>query len=249
VDFAALASRYDELRPSGTAWHEVAEAALVELRGTTRLLDVGCGTGRFAVLAAERLGARVWGVDPSADMLAQARARAARGVGWRQASAERLPFRAGWFDGAHAHLVMHLLDDRPAALHELARVLSPGGRLVLISFRPEHFDRFHLNPYFPSIVAIDQARFPDPAVLVHETAIAGFAEVAERGLIQRVALEPADVLERVRGRYISTLHLLSEDEYREGLARLECDLAHRPEPIVTDLHWSVVSARRAPATP
>ena len=248
MDFAALASRYDELRPSGAAWHEVAEAALVELRGTTRLLDVGCGTGRFAVLAAERLGARVWGVDPSADMLAQARARAARGVGWRQASAERLPFRAGWFDGVHGHLVMHLLGDRPAALHELARVVSSGGRLVLVSFRPEHFDRFHLNPYFPSIAAIDRARFPEPAALVHEAEGAGFTDVVERGLTQRVALEPADVLERVRGRYISTLHLVSEDEYRDGLARLERDLAHRAEPLETDLHWSVVTARRASAT-
>ncbi len=248
MDFAALASRYDELRPSGTAWQELADAELEALRGTTRLLDVGCGTGRFAVLAAERLGARVWGVDPSADMLAQARARAARGVGWRQASAENLPFRDGWFDGAHAHLVVHLLEDRHAALRELARVLSTGGRLVAVSFRPEHFDRFHLNPYFPSIAAIDGARFPDPAVLADEAEGAGFTEVAERGLTQRVALAPADVLERVRGRYISTLHLLGDDEYRDGLARLERDLAGRPEPIETDLHWSIVSARRAPAS-
>ena len=184
MDFAALASRYDELRPSGTGWQELADAELEELRGTTRLLDVGCGTGRFTVLAAERLGARVWGVDPSADMIAQARARAARGVGWRQASAEQLPFRDSWFDGVHAHLVVHLLDDLPAALRELARVLSPSGRLVVVSFRPEHFDGFHLNPYFPSIAAIDRARFPDPAALVAEAEGAGFTDVAERGLTQ-----------------------------------------------------------------
>ena len=82
----------------------------------TRLLDVGCGTGRFAVLAADRLGARVWGVDRSAEMLDEAKRRpGARGVGWRRAEAEQLPFRDGWFDGAHSHLVLHLVDDLPAA--------------------------------------------------------------------------------------------------------------------------------------
>jgi SAM-dependent methyltransferase len=244
MDFAALASRYDELRPAGRAWHELADETLAEIGPAARLLDVGCGTGRFAVLAAERLGARVWGVDPSAEMLAQARARGTRRVGWRQAEAERLPFKAGWFDAAHAHLVLHLLDDPEAGLRELARVLSPGGRLVIVTFRPEHFDRFHLAPYFPSLAGIDRARFSDPAVLTGRLRALGFDAAAERPLTQRVALEPADVLERVRGRYISTLHLLDEPEYRAGLARLEHDLGDRREPVAAELHWSIVSARR-----
>ena len=64
---------------------------------------------------------------------------------------------------------------------------------------------------------------------------------------QTVQLEPADVLERVRGRYISTLHLLNDAEYREGLARLEHDLSGRAAPIRTELHWSLVSAGAAEA--
>ena len=244
MDFAPLAARYDELRPSGESWHELAEVTLAELAGATRLLDAGCGTGRFAVLAAYRLGARVWGVDSSEDMLAQARARGARGVGWRRASIDRMPFKNGWFDAAHAHLLLHLLDDRPAAMHELARVLAPGGRLALVSFRLEHFDRFHLNPYFPSLAAVDRARFPDPAATVSLLADAGFEDVSERPVTQAVELRPGDVVERVRGRYISTLHLLDDQEYRTGLARLEQDMAGRDAPVCTELHWSVVTARR-----
>jgi SAM-dependent methyltransferase len=247
MDFAALAAGYDRLRPAGRAWQELADATLEAIGPARRLLDVGCGTGRFAVLAQRRLGGRVWGVDPSPEMLAQARARDARGVGWKLAGAERLPFKDGWFDAVHAHLVLHLVDDLDLALGEMSRVLSGEGRAVVVSFQPEHFSRFHLNRYFPSIEAIDRARFPDPQRLSAGLAAAGLAEVTVRTVRQRLALEPERVLERVRGRYISTLHLLDAAEYRRGLAQLEHDLDGRSQPLAAELVWALVTARRRPA--
>ena len=168
-------------------------------------------------------------------------------IGWKCAAAERLPFRDGWFDAAHMHLVLHLVDDRPAALREMARVLGPGGRAAVVTFSPTHFDRFHLNPWFPSIAAIDRARFPEPAEVARGLRAAGLVGERIDEVRQTVQLEPADVLERVRGRYISTLHLLNDAEYREGLARLEHDLSGRAAPIRTELHWSLVSAGAAEA--
>jgi SAM-dependent methyltransferase len=242
MDFAPMAARYDELRPASP---DLAEVTLAELEGARRLLDVGCGTGRFAVLAAERLGARVWGIDPSPEMLARARARGARGCGWKQATAERLPFKDGWFDAVHAHLVLHLVEDRSQAIAEMLRVLDTAGRLVIVSFRPEHFDRFHLAPYFPSLVEIDRARFPDPGLLERELLEAGLDEVSERAVRGHLRLEPAELLERVRGRYMSTLHLLGEDEYQSGLERLERDMAGRTAAVEAELVWSLTVGRRA----
>lgn len=244
MDFAPLAARYDDLRPAGKAWTEVAERTLETLAGTTRLVDVGCGTGRFAVLAAERLGARVWGVDPSPEMLAEARARAPRGVGWKEGVAERLPFKAAWFDGLHMHLVLHVLTDVDAALAESARVLAAGGRFAAVTFELEHFERFYLLPYFPSLAAVDRARFPDPEDLGERLAGAGFASVKRETIHQQVKLEPGEVVERVRGRYISTLHVLDEDEYRSGLERLEHDLHGRAEPLDAELIWSLITGVR-----
>jgi ubiquinone/menaquinone biosynthesis C-methylase UbiE len=244
IDFDPLAASYDRLRPAGSGWHELADRALAALGRPRRLLDVGCGTGRFAVLAAERLGARVWGVDPSPDMLAQARARGARGIGWRQATAERLPFRDGWFDAAHAHLVLHLVD-LDAALPEIARVLAPDGRLAAVTFFPDHFERFYLVPYFPSIVRIDRARFPAPDGLVARLRDVGFADAAAERVSQARELDPRDVLDRVRGRYISTLQLLAADEYADGLERLERDVERGRGPFAGRLEWAVVTARRA----
>jgi ubiquinone/menaquinone biosynthesis C-methylase UbiE len=243
--FDALAPDYDRLRPAGDGWSELAGRALAALEGRRRLLDLGCGTGRFAVLAAERLGARVWGVDSSAEMLREARARpgAAR-VGWKRAEATTLPFKDGWFDAVHTHLVLHLVDDRRQALVELRRVLAPVGRVVIGTFASEHFRSFFLNPYFPSIPAIDLARFPDPDVLCGELRAAGFVEAAADRFDQPVRADAADVLERVRGRYISTLRLLYEDEYRSGLARLEADVSTGRDRFDYTLSWALVTARR-----
>jgi SAM-dependent methyltransferase len=248
MDFGPLAERYDRLRPAGETWEELTDVALQELGPVRRLLDVGCGTGRFAGYAAERLGARVWGVDPSPDMLAQARARGIRGAGWKRASAERLPFRDGWFDGVHAHLVLHLVEDAAQAVDEMARVAAAPGRVVVGTFRPEHFERFHLNGYFPSVRAIDLARFPAPDQISAMLGAAGLQDVRVRPLTQRLSLAPGDVLERVRGRYISTLHLIPEAEYRAGLERLERDLSQRREPMEAELDWALITGSR-PAPP
>jgi ubiquinone/menaquinone biosynthesis C-methylase UbiE len=244
--FDPLAASYDRLRPAGDAWTELSERTLQSMAGCRRLLDVGCGTGRFAVLAKVRLGGRVWGVDPYAEMLREAKGRpGARGIGWKQGSAEQLPFQSGWFDSAHMHLVVHALADRPAALHEVARVLAPGGRLAIATFTREHFERFYLNPYFPSIEPIDTARFPDPAALAGEVAHSGFGDVAVDRISQPVHAEAADVLERVRGRYISTLHLLDAGEYDAGLADLERDVASGRTAFEYTLEWALLTATRA----
>ena len=245
LDFDPLAADYDRLRPAGRAWEELSERTLAVLGDFHRLVDVGCGTGRFAAFAKGRRGGRVWGVDPAPEMLRRARERPdAGGIGWKQASAERLPFTDAWFDAAHLHLVVHTLPDRPAALAEVGRVLMPGGRIAIATFAMEHFERFFLNPYFPSIATIDGARFPDPAILTGELAEAGFRDSGVERISQPVSAEPHDVLERVRGRYISTLHLLQPGEYADGLNRLERDVAAGCRAFAYSLEWALVSATR-----
>jgi ubiquinone/menaquinone biosynthesis C-methylase UbiE len=203
------------------------------------VLEVGCGTGRLAVALAER-GARVWGVDPSAAMLAQARATAGRRVGFKQGRAEALPFKDGWFERAVLRLVVHLVD-RPLALPELARVLAPAGRAAIATFVPEHFERYWLTAVFPEVAEIDRARFPTPATLTAELRDAGFGSVRARTLTQRIRLSRDDALERICGRYISTLRLLDDETLAAGLARAGRVL---PEEIESVLEWAVLSAEK-----
>ncbi len=226
-DFDARAGTYDTLRPPDGAWWErfTALVELGDLRGR-RVLDVGCGTGLLAAALATEARAKVWGVDASDEMVAVARAAVPAGVGIRQAAAEQLPFRDAWFDRVTMSLVIHLVD-RQLALAEARRVVAPTGRVAIATFHEDHFRTYWLGPYFPSIQAIDERRFPTEASLVEELADAGFPRAETRRVVTETAHTRAEALARVKGRHISTFDLLSPEELDEGTARAERELPAR----------------------
>jgi SAM-dependent methyltransferase len=123
------------------AWAPVV-VDLCDPRPGERVLDLACGTGVVARLAARRVGptGRVVGVDPNPRMLAVARAGVAPEPGaapveWRQAGAEALPLADAGFDVVCCQLGLQFFIDRPVALREMHRVLAPGGQLALMVWR------------------------------------------------------------------------------------------------------------------
>jgi SAM-dependent methyltransferase len=102
-----------------------------------RILDLGCGTGIVSRRLRDRLGgaARVTGVDASAAMLEMARSLAPE-LEWREANAMALPFDDGSFELVLSQQMLQFVPDRAAALREVRRVLRPGGRVVLSTWRP-----------------------------------------------------------------------------------------------------------------
>jgi arsenite methyltransferase len=101
------------------------------------VLDIGCGAGLDLMLAAKQVGAsgRAIGVDMTADMVARTKA-AATSIGLehvdvRQGDAEELPVESGSVDAVISNGVINLTTDKARAFGEIARVLKPGGRLLL----------------------------------------------------------------------------------------------------------------------
>ena len=124
--------------------HELRQrtASLVGIQVGETVLDVGCGTGTLAILVQQRVGAtgHVFGVDPAPQQIARARAKAARRhlpIEFQVGIIEQLAFSDQTFDVVLSTLMMHHL---PASLKrqglaEIARVLKPGGRLIIADFK------------------------------------------------------------------------------------------------------------------
>lgn len=101
------------------------------------VLDLGSGAGFDAFLAARKVGplGRVIGVDMTPDMLAKARANAesiqARNVEFREGIIEDLPLKDNAVDLVISNCVINLSTDKPRVFNEIARVLRPGGRMLV----------------------------------------------------------------------------------------------------------------------
>jgi SAM-dependent methyltransferase len=94
-----------------------------------RALDVGCGEGRFCRMLRQR-GIHTVGLDPTPALLARARARDTGGT-YVEGTAEHLPFDDGTFDLVVSYLTLIDIPDVVTAIREMARVLAPGGTLLI----------------------------------------------------------------------------------------------------------------------
>ena len=240
-NFDHRAASYDELRPVDEHWWELFDALVRfgDLRGR-RILEVGPGPGRLAAALVERASARVWAVDSSPAMIDEARRNAPPGVRFKVADAEHLPFKGGWFERVVIRMTVHLLD-RPRAFPELRRVLAEGGRAVMATLDPSEFSDGWLAPFFPSLIRIDEQRFPSAEALEHELAGAGFTSVSVERLPQRFDVPRAQALEQIRGRAFSTFDLIPEDELHAGTERAEAEL---PERVRHARTWLIAVADR-----
>lgn len=113
------------------------------------VLDAGCGAGRFLEVVSRSGGCDVVGVDMSNAVDAAREMLAGRAnVHLVQASIFELPFRPGAFDGVYCIGVIQHTPDPPRAIHSLAAVVRPGGRLALTMYEWKRFTKWHSKYWF-----------------------------------------------------------------------------------------------------
>ncbi len=203
---------------------------LARARHARRILDAGCGTGRWLEVLAAPARLTV-GLDPSRGMLARARSRLPR-VPLVQARGEAPPFADAAFDLITLVHVIHHLADPLRFLAEAARCLAPGGALAVVGGNPvAPGSAWYIYDYFPGVRERDETRFPAWAQVRAWMQDAGFGRIEAHTVeIIDAAWTGAEVFDDafLAKSATSQLATLSEEAYEAGIGRIRAAIARNP---------------------
>ena len=211
------------------------------LDASAKVLEVSCGTGNYSRAIAEAVGCACWGIDPSAQMLAHARSKSNQVI-FQLGSAEQLDFPAALFDLIFSVDVIHHVGNRFAYFQAAQRVLRAGGKFCTVTDSETMIrQRQPLSVYFPATIEVELARYPRLSDLHAYLDQLGFVDV------QTLDVEFAYTetsLERYRAKAYSCLHLIAEEEFQQGIMRMEQALRQGPLPSVAryTLLWATKAA-------
>jgi len=222
---------YDRIASEYAAHRKVHPGVVAELIGHSavtsgsKVLEVGCGTGNYAVAVRVLVGCSVWAVDPSEEMLARAKERSAE-INFTLGTAEKLVFPSRSFDLVYSVDVVHHLSSQIDFFTEAHRVLNADGLICTVT-DSEWIIRHRepLSVYFPETVENELKRYPRIDELKKTMTEVGFSEVTESMVEFRYELRDAQAY---HDKAFSSLHMVSKDAFELGIERMERDLRNGP---------------------
>lgn len=240
IDYDRIVTDYAQYRQ---VHPEVLRSLVKNLQPTSRVLEVGCGTGNYIVAIQELVGCSCWGIDPSNEMLSMAGARSGQ-IHLQRGQAEDLDFPSSSFDFVFSADVIHHVGDRGQFFREAWRVLRHGGRMCTVT-DSEWIIRHRqpLSAYFPQTVAVDLARYPRINDLRASMQKAGFADIEEE--MVELPYELNDI-GPYRAKAFSCLRLIPKDAFQQGIERMGRDIVAGPIPCVSR-YTLVWGAKLSPA--
>jgi len=195
-----------------------------------RVLDLGSGTGVFARAIAHWFDAVVIGVEPSAGMRREALGHPRdRRIAYAGGDARQIPLRSASCDAAWLSTVIHHIEDLRACAAELRRVLRTGAPVLIRSAFPGRQHSVSLFRWFPSAARVVET-FPSVEETVAAFARAGFAFEHIESVPQISSPSLRAFAERARLRADTTLALIGDAEFADGLAALDAAAAAEAEP-------------------
>jgi len=225
IDYDSIAPAYASHRkPVLLALRELEQR--VGLSDRSKVLEVGCGTGTHISLLVSATKCLGMGIDPSPRMLRHS--ANVPGLELCVGSAEKLSLNEGFFDLVFSVDVIHHLKDTRAYFGEAFRALRPLGAICTVTDSEEIIrSRNPFTVYWPGTVQVDLARYPPIPRLREQMASVGFAGIEESQIEM-----PYKIIDSApyRMKAFSCLHLISEQEFLNGLRRLEQDLRMGPVP-------------------
>jgi ubiquinone/menaquinone biosynthesis C-methylase UbiE len=218
----------------------------VQGRAPSKIVDLGCGRGRYSAALAERFGAEVDAFDPSEKMLEQARSKPHPGVRFERASAEQLPLPDDSVDLVFMSMVFHHLREPERVTRECHRVLRPGGTVCLRAGTREQALTYPYVPFFARSGALLEEMLQPRAEIVSAFVHAGLEPVHHELVASEVASNWRQAADKLAHRADSILARLSDEEFHAGLERVRRHAAGRPEaePVIEHVDFFVFRRAR-----
>ncbi len=190
--------------------------------GISKVLDLGCGTGRYSRALSEKLNAHVTGLDPSKKMLDQALKKVElKNLKFKRGSAEALPFEDSSMDMIFMSNVFHHLNDPGAVVIEARRVLNAQGYFVLRNSTADQADSFPYVGLFPGIKNIIQNHQPHAQAVIGLFCDAGFRVITHNVISHQMAPDWKSFAKKVKHRADSLLARMPEKDFQAGLSALD----------------------------
>ncbi len=233
ADYSKIAPLYDKGRSLSEQNIDLWLDIVVKYSGAApgaRLLDLGCGTGRFAIPMAKKLGCRVTGADSSKGMLERAREKdTGRKITWDIADAQSLTYKDESFDVVFISHLLHHCDEPSRVIHECWRVLSPGGVLLNRHSVIEEIRGDPESTFFPEARAVNESRIfslNDTIALLEE---AGFVNIISELIVQRTSDNGLALYERMSHKNVSGLTMIPQEAFERDLKRLHDFVQEHPD--------------------
>lgn len=187
------------------------------------ILDLGCGEGRFSLPLATKFNARVYGIDPSKQMLSTARNRdkTIKQVKYLLGCGEHIPLAGNAISMVFMSMVYHHLEDVDETISEIRRVLSNNGYLVLRNTTQEDINQIEFLNFFPKAKQIDLQRMPTEDEIIAKFKANGFNVISYHILEQVFAQDYQEYYEKISRRGLSALALISDKDFISGLKALK----------------------------
>ncbi len=226
---------------TGRLWMDAVARHLGGTRSGLTVLDLGAGTGRFAVLLADAFDARVVAVEPSEKMRVEAERHSAH------PRAETIPAADTEFDFAFLSMIIHHVGDVAACARELHRVVKPGGLVFVRNVFSGRLDGVPHYAFFPSARAVDEARLPTLEAVRQAFVGQGFELTALDTPVQEIDPSLTAHYERIKQRALSTFELITDAEFEEGLTRMRHAAAREttPTPVLEAIDLLVLRRQTA----
>jgi SAM-dependent methyltransferase len=221
IDYSKIASDYAKHRQ---VHPRVLEGLICDgdIKSSSKVLEVGCGTGNYIGQVNRLTGCISWGIDPSQQMLSVAKERFPS-LSLSVGRAEKLEFNASYFDLVFSVDVIHHVTGLPSYFQEAYRVLKRCRRICTVTDSEWTIrNREPLSVYFPETAGVELKRYPPISRIKQLMQNSGFK--ANEETMVEFPYQLTD-LGAYRARVFSSLHMISEESLRRGVRRMEEDLA------------------------